>query len=100
MPGALRPVTVIEAFFKSLQTFLEKFGEFLREVAALVIVFIPIDYWKEKLDWTRMAAVSLGAIILFLTGYACDLVAIYVKRRRDQYEEEQGTWIRLKPSEE
>lgn len=87
---ALRPVTLIEAVFKGIQTTMEKGGEFLREVAALVLVFIPLDLWKNDITWMRSIAVLAVSAFLFFVGLGCDFTAIAVKRGRDRYEEEKS----------
>jgi hypothetical protein len=79
---------LIEAFYKGVQTFMEKLGDFLREVAALVLVFIPLDLWKESITFMRVAGVVGVAVILFMLGIGCEGLAIIVKRARDNYEEE------------
>lgn len=83
----MRPVTLIEAFYKGVQVFMAKLGDFLREIAALVLVFIPLDLWKDSLTWQRGMDVVLLSLFLFLVGVACECVAIAVKRGRDRYEE-------------
>lgn len=86
----LRPVTVTEALYKAIQTGLEKFGDFLREIAALVLVFLPLDLWKNDLTWLRSAGVICASAFLFIFGLGCEYTAIAVKRGRDRYEEEQN----------
>jgi len=83
----MRPVTLIEAFYKGVQVFMEKLGDFLREVAALVLVFIPLDLWKDSITWMRAIAVIGVSAFLFFFGLACEFSAIAVKRVRDRYEE-------------
>lgn len=87
---ALRPVTAIEAFYKGLQVLSEKLGEFLREVAALVLVFIPLDMWKNELTPMHTYFVLTVSAAIFIAGIGCDYSAIAVKRARDRYEEEKG----------
>lgn len=84
----LRPVTLVEAVYKGIQVLMEKLGDFLREIAALVLVFLPLDLWKKDLTWERSLGVIAVALMLFSTGIGCDLTAIAVKRGRDRYEEE------------
>jgi hypothetical protein len=43
-------------------------GDFLREIAVLVIVFLPIDAWLQgKLDWVTfaLAAALAGTLLWF-----------------------------------
>lgn len=87
---ALRPVTAIEAFYKGLQVFTEKLGEFLREAAVLVLIFIPLDLWKDQLTPTRIYVVVSVSAAVFFAGFGCECSAIVVKRVRDRYEEEMG----------
>lgn len=87
---ALRPVTLVEAFYKGVQVFMEKSGDFLREVAALVLVFIPLDLWKNELTWMRSLGVIGVSGLLFFLGIGCEFTAIAVKRGRDRYEEEKS----------
>jgi hypothetical protein len=95
---SLRPVTVIEALYKALQVGLEKFGDFLRELAVLLLVFIPIDYWKVGLSWPRFYAVFGASAGIFGFGLMCEYAAIAVKRYRELYEEEMGKWFKLTSS--
>jgi hypothetical protein len=85
---ALRPVTLIEAVYKGIQVTMEKVGDFLREVAALVLVFIPLDLWKDQLSWGRIAGIIAVSLLIFVLGVGCEFAAIAVKRERDKYEEE------------
>lgn len=86
----MRPVTLVEACYKGIQTGLEELSEFLREVAALVLVFIPLDLWKNEITWTRSAEVFATSVFIFFLGLGCKGTAIAVKRVRDLYEEEQS----------
>ena len=87
---ALRPVTAMEAFYKGLQVFSEKLGEFLREAAVLVLIFIPIDLWKDELTPTRVYVVVSVSAVVFFAGFGCECAAIVINRARDRYEEELG----------
>jgi hypothetical protein len=95
---SLRPVTALEAFYKAFQVGLEKFGDFLRELAVLLLVFIPIDYWKADLSWMRLFIAVGASAFVFGCGLASEYAAIAVKRYRDLYEEEQGKWFNLTSS--
>ena len=86
----IRPVTLVEAVYKGIQVLMEKMGDFLREVSALVLVFIPLDLWRNEITWGRSFTVIGVSAALFITGFGCDLTAIAVKRGRDRYEEEQN----------
>jgi hypothetical protein len=86
----VRPVTLVEAAYKTLQTAIEKLGEFLCEVASLVLVFIPIDLWKGDLNWIKSTEVLGASAVLLFSGIACHLTATLVKRGRDLYEEAQS----------
>ena len=85
---ALRPVTLVEAVYKGIQIFMEKLGDFLREISALVLVFIPLDLWKNEITWTRSLGVVGASVVLFVLGVGCECTAVAVKRGRDRYEEE------------
>jgi hypothetical protein len=87
---SLRPVTAIEAFYKAGQLFLENSNESIREVAVLVLVFIPVDLWKGDFTPVHGLWVLLASIAVFFFGWGCGLAAIAVKRAREKYEEEQG----------
>jgi hypothetical protein len=87
---ALRPVTLVEAFYKGMQVSMEKLGDFLREVAALVLVFIPLDLWKNEITWMRSIGVIAVSGMLFIFGIGCEFTALAVKRGRDRYEEEKS----------
>jgi hypothetical protein len=82
-------VTLVEAVYKALQVSLEKFGDFLREVAALVLVFIPLDLWRNEITWTRSVWVLAISAVIFVAGLGCEMTATVVKRARDLYEEVQ-----------
>ncbi len=86
--ASLRPVTLVEAIYKGLQVLMEKSGDFLREVAALVLVFIPLDLWQHSMTWEKTIGVLAVCVVLFWAGIGCEFVAIAVKRGRDKYEEE------------
>ena len=67
-------------------------------MAALVLVFIPIDLWKDQMNWPRSLGVLASSLAIFVLGVASELMAIAVKRYRDKYEEEfarNPSYIRL-----
>ena len=78
----------MEAFYKGVQVFSEKLSEFVREIAALVLVFIPLDLWKNELTWSRALFVFATSAMLFVSGIGLEFVAIVVHRARVRYEEE------------
>jgi hypothetical protein len=86
----LRPVSLTEAVYKGIQVTMEKFGDFLRELAVLVLVFIPLDLWQKDITWMRSIGVLALSALFFVSGVVCEFVAIAVKRERDKYEEEQS----------
>ena len=93
----MRPVTLVEAFYKGLQMSLERFGEFLREVAVLVVVFIPLDLWKNEWTWARTIGVFFVSAVLFTFGLVSESMAIAVKRGRIRYEEVQANGSGARP---
>ena len=50
---------------------MEKFGNFLEEVAVLVFVFVPLDYWRGKVDSLQIFTVVFVAGGSFTLGLAC-----------------------------
>ena len=50
---------------------LEKLGDFLLEVAVLVFVFVPIDYWHGTISVWQIVIVLFVAGGAFSIGLAC-----------------------------
>lgn len=85
----MRSLTVVEALFKATESGFEKGGDFLREIAALLLVFLPLDWWKGELNWQRIVGVSAASAGIFLVGMVCHWTSFGVKRGRLNWEEEE-----------
>ena len=76
-----------EASREATQLIAEKLGEFLREIAALVLVFIPLDLWRDRITGGRVVGVLLVCAILFMFGLWFDILAMHIKRLGQEVEE-------------
>lgn len=83
----MRSLTVVEVAFKATESGFEKGGDFLREVAALLLVFLPLDWWKNELTWERIVGVLAASVVVFLAGMVCHWTSLGVKRGRLNWEE-------------
>ncbi len=56
------------------RTSYEMIGDFLREIAALIVVFVPLDrYFTEgRLSGEWMSATLLASLLLFLLGMSLE----------------------------
>lgn len=86
----MRSLTVVEAAWKATESGFEKVGDFLREVAALLLVFLPLDWWKNELTWQRVVGVLVASTAVFLAGMVCLWTSFGVKRGRLNWEELEG----------
>ncbi len=84
----MRPLTVVEALFKAAESGFEKGGDLLREIAALLLVFLPLEWWKNELTWGRFGEVFAASVGIFLVGMVCHWTSLGVKRGRLVWEEE------------
>jgi hypothetical protein len=62
-------------------------GDYLREAAVLVLVFIPIDLWKNK-DITGLNLLEVGVLSLIILGFGmfCEWIALLMKRVQNRLE--------------
>jgi hypothetical protein len=51
---------------------LQMLGEFLREVAVLVLVFVPIDLFSHNLTWMRFIYTLVGSCVILVFGVAIE----------------------------
>lgn len=71
-----------------LQSSFCKGGDYFREMAVLVVVFIPLDLWKhEEITSVRVVLVIAGSIGLFVVGMICEWTSYGVKRGKAAWEE-------------
>ena len=68
-----------------------KGGEYFREMAVLIVVFIPLDLWKhEEITALRIINVLLASAGLFMIGMVCEWTSYGVKRGKSVCEEEEA----------
>lgn len=77
-------LTVIETTF-------HRGGEYLRDAAVLVMVFIPLDLWKDSgiTVGRTLSVIGLSAGI-FLAGMLCEWTSYGVKRGKAVWDEEEA----------
>jgi hypothetical protein len=79
------------AILTMLETGFDKGGEYLREIAVLVIVFIPLDLWKHtEITAFRVATVILISFAIFLGGMVLEWTSYGVKRGKIAWEREES----------
>jgi len=67
-----------------------KGGDYLREVAVLVIVFIPLDLWKHtEITGLRVTMVIFISAVIFLFGMAFEWTSYGFKRGKAAWEKEE-----------
>jgi hypothetical protein len=65
-------------------------GHYLRELAVLVVVFIPLDLWKhDEITTVKMGCVFAASAIVFLWGAAFEWLAYAVQWGRDIWRREE-----------
>lgn len=73
-----------------LETSFHSVGEFLKELAVLNYVFVPLDLWKDhKVESKDLSQLVRTTILLFVVGMALEWTANIVQRGREIYEEEE-----------
>jgi len=72
------------------ETFLDTFAHFVRDIAVLVLVFVPIDLWKTG-DYKirHFVILSLFSLGFFVVGMALQCSAALVQRSKEVYEDEE-----------
>ena len=74
-----------ETRLAAFELLLEKAGDFLLEVAVLVFVFVPIDFWRGPVSVLQISTLVFVAGGAFLVGLACHWVLrIIMKGRRSE----------------
>lgn len=64
-------------------------GEYLREAAVLMLVFIPIDLWKHtEITGARLAEVGAFSLAILALGMFLEWVALLAKRIQRTIEED------------
>jgi hypothetical protein len=66
------------------------FGEAVRDIAILALVFIPLDYFKEGggMSWNDINALLLWCFGIFLVGVASEWLSDTVKWAERIWEED------------
>ena len=71
-----------------IETSFCKGGDYFREMAVLIVVFMPLDLWKhEEITPFRIAMVGIASIGLFVMGMLCEWTSYGVKRGKNAWEE-------------
>lgn len=89
---AQKRLSVGTAAFSVLESGFCMFGHYLREVAVLVVVFFPLDFWKHsEITVPKMVGVFAASILVLLIGMACEWTSYGVKRGKQAWEREENT---------
>lgn len=65
-------------------------GHYLREIAVLILVFVPVDFWKhEEITPLRLASVGGWSILILFCGMVCEWTSYGVKRGKKVWEQEE-----------
>ena len=86
-----RKVSITGAFLGMAESGLELLSELVRDIAVLVLVFVPIDWWKDAAaSWkpASVAALITGSLTLFGIGVALHWTSQLVKWAKGIYDEE------------
>lgn len=70
------------------------FGEFLREIAVLFLVFVPLEWWKPQLAQGNpnfLWHVGEVTVVLLVTGIIAEYVALGAIRAKRDLEESYGS---------
>jgi hypothetical protein len=66
-------------------------GHYLREIAVLIVVFIPLDLWKhEEITGLRLVEVIVLSFVTLLAGMVFEWTSCGVKRGKVVWEREEG----------
>jgi hypothetical protein len=67
-------------------------GEFLREIAVLVVVFVPLELWKAQQPGQRVSFFSVfeACIFFLVSGMLMELIAKEFERNKKVKEREYG----------
>lgn len=67
------------AFFAWVSSTAHMIGEFFRDAAVLLVIFVPLDLWKPgtAANWLQL---SLATVVLMGVGMVCEYVAVFANR--------------------
>ena len=84
-----RKVSVIGAFLDMTESGLEMSGHFFRDIAVLVLVFVPIDIWTHQpVMKSDLVGLGGGSLVVFAFGMALQWVSSLVKWAKEIWAEE------------
>ncbi len=67
-------------------------GHYLREIAVLILVFVPLDFWKhQEITTLRLFGVGAISLLVLFCGMVCEWTSYGVKRGKKVWEQEEGT---------
>lgn len=77
---AHKPLSFITAVLAMCETTFMRGGEYLREVSILVMVFVPLDYWKHsEVTPVRIILVVACSAVIFIAGMICEWASYGIK---------------------
>jgi hypothetical protein len=72
------------------ETLLDTSAHFVRDIAVLVLVFVPIDLWrKQDFEIWHYVTLVLFSVAFFAIGLALQCSATLVQRSKEVYEAEE-----------
>jgi hypothetical protein len=87
---AAKRKSLVSAILKAFDSLFDMIGHYLRELAVLIVVFIPLDLWKhDEITLTRMSWVISASAVVFAFGAAFQWLAYLVEWARDIWRKEE-----------
>jgi hypothetical protein len=71
-----------------LETGFDSGGHFVRDIAVLIFVFVPLDIWKNEFSVYRVISLTLVSGAIFTIGLALQWVSNLVRISREIWEAE------------
>lgn len=84
-----RKVSFTASAFTILESGLEMSGHFVRDIAVLVLVFVPLDVWKhQEVTVNRLTLLVVVSLIVFGFGLVLQWASHLVQWAKGIWEEE------------
>ena len=88
MPSKKMSPTAVKLMIR--ETLLDTSAHFVRDIAVLVLVFVPIDLWgRQDFEVWHYVRLGLFSMAFFAIGLALQCSATLVQRSKEVYETEE-----------
>lgn len=85
---------VTSALLAGVGAFAHMLGEFFRELAVLLVIFVPLELWKPQqggVDFPTMVHVGEGTLLFLAVGMSLEFLSIALIRIKRDLEGNNGS---------